>query len=937
MDSKHQSPKLQRRSFRGQNLSGVDFSQANLSGADFTDAILDRANLRYADLRGTIFRRSSLIGADLGFSRSGIAADRYLLLRCSLLILAGLLGMLMGFVGSSISSFLINETRVMTPYANVKFIIPWHTFAGLMAISYGLTYGIVLLRSNPVTALIFGSAINGAIVSTIATGIVVNACIQSQQSWLVTGQLSIALQGLAAAPIFEGIFAVALLAIVLGCLEERRWAAIAIVCGIAISLLSAFSADSSGYIFLGNILIATSMVCASFKISHQSCLNDPGHRVIRRVITYLSTYYGTCFIRANLTDASLEFSLLGRANLTDANFTRTNFYGARELDRARVDRTILSDPRVQSLLVTHQGSQQNYAACNLQGAYLLGANLQNAVLTGANLNDGDLRSAQLAAADLSRISAANTNFKDAELTGACIADWAIDRTTNLEGIYCDYIYLQSPDRERSPASGSFGAGDFTRLFQEISNTVDLIFHHGVNWVAFGQTWQQIQVENKGVDLEIRSIENKGQGLVVIQVEVPMELDKGQLHQDFDRAYGLLLQAVEQRHQAELTGRDRELSIYREQQAQMQSILQSLMNPVAAVSKSEQWVSLKLGARDADRNWSVTVEIGDRGAPPRAATVGILGDEATVVKDYHQWQQYYRQYLNGASRIDIPIDQVTNLTHCSVAECDRLAQQLQQSLNQWLEQESFKPIKELMLQELQPAQSIQIILQTADLSIRRLPFQLWSFFEQFPQAEIAIASSTYQLATITPPSTTALKILAVLGNSDGIDLEPDCCILKELSNVQVEFLVEPTRQALNDQLWSEAWDMLFFAGHSASDGDLATGYLKINSVDRLTLPELKYALKQSINRGLKLVILNSCDGLGLAAELLAMQLPQAIVMREPVPDIVAQQFLRNFLRAFTQGMPLYRAVRSAREQLQGLEDQYPCASWLPAICQNPAEL
>jgi hypothetical protein len=78
-------------------------------------------------------------------------------------------------------------------------------------------------------------------------------------------------------------------------------------------------------------------------------------------------------------------------------------------------------------------------------------------------------------------------------------------------------------------------------------------------------------------------------------------------------------------------------------------------------------------------------------------------------------------------------------------------------------------------------------------------------------------------------------------------------------------------------------------------------------------------------------------LGLAAELISIQLPQAIVMREPVPDIIAQQFLKNFLVAFGSGLPLYRAVRSAREQLQGLEDNYPCASWLPVICQNPAEI
>ncbi|HEY9806533.1 MAG TPA: ABC transporter substrate-binding protein, partial [Candidatus Obscuribacterales bacterium] len=52
--------------------------------------------------------------------------------------------------------------------------------------------------------------------------------------------------------------------------------------------------------------------------------------------------------------------------------------------------------------------------------------------------------------------------------------------------------------------------------------------------------------------------------------------------------------------------------------------------------------------------------------------------------------------------------------------------------------------------------------------------------------------------------------------------------------------------------------------------------------------------------------------------------------------VAQAFLRYFLQAFAQGQSLYLSVRQAREQLQGLEGDFPCASWLPVLCQNPVE-
>ncbi|HEY9830438.1 MAG TPA: CHASE2 domain-containing protein, partial [Stenomitos sp.] len=102
-------------------------------------------------------------------------------------------------------------------------------------------------------------------------------------------------------------------------------------------------------------------------------------------------------------------------------------------------------------------------------------------------------------------------------------------------------------------------------------------------------------------------------------------------------------------------------------------------------------------------------------------------------------------------------------------------------------------------------------------------------------------------------------------------------------------------------------------------------------------ELRYGLKKALAQGLKIAIFNSCDGLGLARQLHDLQIPQTIVMREPVPDYVAQEFLKYFLTAFARGKSFYLAVREARERLQGLESDYPCASWLPMIYQNLAQV
>jgi CHAT domain len=179
-------------------------------------------------------------------------------------------------------------------------------------------------------------------------------------------------------------------------------------------------------------------------------------------------------------------------------------------------------------------------------------------------------------------------------------------------------------------------------------------------------------------------------------------------------------------------------------------------------------------------------------------------------------------------------------------------------------------------------------------------------------------------------------LCILGSNNGIDVNSDYEFLQTLPNAEVHLLLEPARKQLNDELWQQSWDILFFAGHSYSNPIDRKGFLQINQTEHLSIPELKYALRKAISAGLRLAIFNSCDGSGLAADITDLHIPQAIVMREPVPDRVAQEFLQNFLSALSQGTPFYQSLREARERLQVIEDEFPCASWLPILCQNLAE-
>lgn len=333
-----------------------------------------------------------------------------------------------------------------------------------------------------------------------------------------------------------------------------------------------------------------------------------------------------------------------------------------------------------------------------------------------------------------------------------------------------------------------------------------------------------------------------------------------------------------------------------------------------------------------QGFTVTLQVGKDGKLPAIEVMGNLPPNSDLQQAYQEWRSSYRQF--GSFRLNAPKVQKTNVS--LTADCQSAAQELSSRLNAWLRSESFRPIREKWLEQLQPDQPLRILLQTDDALLQRLPWHQWEVIDRYHNAELALSLPNYeQIVLPQPPPQGKIKILAILGSSEGIDVEADRQLLEQLPDVEVCFLVEPARQDLSGRLWAQAWDILFFAGHSSSAENNETGRLAINAIESLTIDELRYGLRRAIDRGLQLAIFNSCDGLGLARNLADLQIPQMIVMREPVPDRVAQTFLKSFLDAFSQESTFYQAVRGAREQLQGLESEFPCATWLPIICQNPA--
>ena len=356
---------------------------------------------------------------------------------------------------------------------------------------------------------------------------------------------------------------------------------------------------------------------------------------------------------------------------------------------------------------------------------------------------------------------------------------------------------------------------------------------------------------------------------------------------------------------------------------MGKIEETVASPERRLSKL---AVLTMGERNS-RGIPVTLRIGEEGRLPSTEISGRLPNPPRkIIEHLPIYQSAYRGGTIG--RLEAVASQVTNVSITDTSEI------LNISMNKWLKSESFRSIRETLLAKLTAEDEVRVVIQTRDTQLCRLPWYAWDLFERYPKSQLALSASMYDRVTSIKTSKDRIKIVAILGSDTGINLEKDRKILEKLPNAETYFVVKPKREELMEQLWEQQpYDILYFAGHSCTEGE--KGRLYINETDSVTIGDLKHPLRKAISQGLQLGIFNSCDGLGLAQELASLQIPQVIFMGEPVPDRVAQEFLKYFLQAFATGKPLYLSVREARERLTGVEYQFSRASWLPIIYQNLA--
>ena len=384
------------------------------------------------------------------------------------------------------------------------------------------------------------------------------------------------------------------------------------------------------------------------------------------------------------------------------------------------------------------------------------------------------------------------------------------------------------------------------------------------------------------------------------------------------------------------------------------LLEKLKTQNSKLQKMGKVALIKIGEGNFKQGFSVSLQVcQENGGLPEAEVEGRLPPEQNLEGFYITWQTGFRflktpyqndRHRRSAASQDSADDDwgivASNVaTSEDVEQCQKLFQTLASSMRDWLHKpgdEGWQKIRERLIREFAKNEEIRVAIKARSPMLWKLPWQVWDLLEDRPDVGISFSLPEFEKTEVIENSTSdrhVVRILAVLGESSNIDTDPDREAIASLPGAEAVFLEQPSSQELIETLRDKrGWDIFFFAGHSRTEGE--TGKICLNDREVLEIEQFKHALKQAIRQGLKLAIFNSCDGLGLARNLAELNLPAILVMKEQVPDRVAQKFVAEFLREYSQGEFLYTAVRRAQERLEEFQD-LPGCTWLPIVCQNPA--
>ncbi|MCY7337217.1 MAG: hypothetical protein LH613_13555 [Chamaesiphon sp.] len=322
---------------------------------------------------------------------------------------------------------------------------------------------------------------------------------------------------------------------------------------------------------------------------------------------------------------------------------------------------------------------------------------------------------------------------------------------------------------------------------------------------------------------------------------------------------------------------------------------------------------------------------------------------------NQWQLLYPIALNTPQsapnfgiendRLLSPIANVgvfddNTILNSSTQDIEELKDSLKLAIDNWLEQGSFRQIINEIRAVLVPQDLIVVTIVSEQKNIWQLPWHFWDLFKAYPHAVEVFSQPNFKNVTdVKPQRNSKLNILGVFGRDPNLELSSG--FLPNLPEVNAKILglpgsERPSLRGIGDTL-AEFFDIFIFYGHGDTQENNTNlrGFVYLDNDTPIEIKRLRDKVKIAVDRGLQIAIFNCCSGLGLADRLSDVNLPYIIVMREQIPNQLAQSFLTDLLRSYSQGLSFPEAFGAARSQMILSEDNFAhFADWLPVLFHNP---
>jgi branched-chain amino acid transport system substrate-binding protein len=363
------------------------------------------------------------------------------------------------------------------------------------------------------------------------------------------------------------------------------------------------------------------------------------------------------------------------------------------------------------------------------------------------------------------------------------------------------------------------------------------------------------------------------------------------------------------------------------------------------------VILKIGDGSFETGFSVTLEIRDNNRLIAPFAEGKLVPNLDIADALQNYRRAYYHWVKSQPSLGITVPH-SMITHAAVGDPrDKLrqaTQTLKDSLNEWLNSSYLSSIQNHILFHIGTESEVRFFIQTTHFDLQQIPWECWNFLHEWcPDVEIALTiQRNPPIINLTSP----IKVLVILGNIDieskhsSLYLSSLQTVLGNPDKVSMQILstsseVPISTKNIHNELIKNQWDIVVYLGHSQTSSDGHDGVFIIDNNTALS-PEhnLRNSLEVAVKKGLKLVICNSCDGLGIGRQLANIGVPHIIVMKEPIAVRVALRFLEVFLPNFLGHKSLQESLTIARQELRLHEFEVDAASssLLPRLIENPEE-